>query len=90
MIFLCPFAIVQGQQGTATQQTKDSDKTKFTIKEKCYNEDELNSQLGWQNVGEERREVECQSNETNKTKQGLYSFLVKTQTKTSVFSKKDV
>ena len=42
------------------------------VKEKCFNEDELNSQLGLQNVGEEKGEVECQSNETNKTKQGLY------------------
>ena len=66
------FVVVQGEQETATRQTKGSNQTKLMVKEKCFNEDELNSQLGLQNVGEEKGEVECQSNETNKTKQGLY------------------
>ena len=69
---LRPFVIIQGEQGTVTQQTKDLNKTKLMGKEKCLMRMNLNSQHGLQNVGEERREVKCQSNETNKTKQGLY------------------
>ena len=64
-ILLRPFAVVQGEQG----QSEDS---KLTVKEQFFNEDELYSQLGLQNVKEERREEEHQSNETNKTRQGLH------------------
>ena len=59
--------------------TGNSNKTKLMCKEKCLMRMNLNSQLGFQNVGEGRREVECQRNETSKTKQSLYSFLINKQ-----------